>query len=150
MILIALATSKFAQSSESRRLTVKQIISSVSHSLVAVETLNAQGEILSSGSGFFLRNSNKVVTNLHVLKRGSQARVRILNDRVSYNVTNVIGFDRKHDLCILEVNGANVPGLNLAETNVEVGDDIYAAGNPKGLEGTFSKGIVSASEKLRD
>ena len=128
-------------------LTTKQIIAKVSASLVSVESLNPRGDVLATGSGFFLRNTNRVVTNLHVLKRATSARVKILNRQETFAVTSVYSIDWVHDLCILELAGASAPGLELATSVIAVGDDILVAGNPKGLEGSFSRGIVSAVRK---
>ena len=129
-------------------LTTKQIIAKVSTSLVSVESLNPEGEVLATGSGFFLRDTNRVVTNLHVLKRATSARVKILNRQATFPVTSVYSIDWAHDLCVLELRGASAPGLDLASSVVGVGDDILVAGNPKGLEGSFSRGIVSAVRKV--
>ncbi|MGE0128924.1 MAG: S1C family serine protease [Blastocatellales bacterium] len=115
-----------------------------------VEAQNQDGVIIARGSGFFLERSNKVVTNLHVLKRASRANVKVLGENITYKVVSIYGIDWEHDLCVLELNGASVIGLNLSQFDVEVGDDIVAAGNPKGLEGTFSKGIVSAVRRSED
>src|SRR5207248_758187 len=53
--------------------------------------------------------------------------------------------DSAHDLAILKAEGLNAPALPLSDAqNLSIGDKVYAAGNPKGLEGTFSDGIISS------
>ena len=56
-----------------------------------------------------------------------------------------MGLDTTHDLVLLAVDDAKAPVLKLGDsTKVAVGDEIFAVGNPQGLEGTFSQGIVSS------
>ena len=55
------------------------------------------------------------------------------------------------DLVLLKINNANAPSLTLGDSSkVGIGDEIFAVGNPKGLEGTFSKGIISAIRKIEE
>lgn len=144
-------------------LSSRQIVEKVSQSVVLVVTQDANGEPLAQGSGFFYsvptppslannpyyrmmtEKTNLVATNLHVFKRAWQGYVKTLNDGVTYKIKQVIGIDVKHDLCVLEIQGASALPLMLGDSNqIAVGEDIYVAGNPKGLEGSFSKGIVSS------
>lgn len=58
--------------------------------------------------------------------------------------------DEKNDIALLRVVGAEAPSLPLGDSQkVAVGDEVYVAGNPEGLEGTFSEGIVSAIRGTR-
>jgi S1-C subfamily serine protease len=140
----AAQSSSGATEKPGRPLTTKEIIARVSPSLVTVETVDSDGVPLAQGSGFFLGSTNRVVTNLHVLKMASKVWVKPLGRGERQPVTKVFGIDWINDLCMLELKGAGVPGLVMSKQAPEVGDDIVAAGTPKGLEGTFSKGIVSA------
>ena len=144
-------------------LSSRQIVEKVSQSVVLIVTQDADGEPLAQGSGFFYgvptppslannpyyrmmtEKTNLVATNLHVFKRAWQGYVKTLNDGVTYKIKQVVGIDIKHDICVLEVQGTSALPLVLGHSNqIAVGDDVYVAGNPKGLEGSFSKGIVSS------
>ena len=99
---------------------------------------------ISEGSGFFIR-SNYIATNYHVVKGATAAYIKLVGKQTTYRVQNIAAIDPEHDLAILKVNNPNPVVLSLANSDkVEIGETVYAVGNPKGLEGTFSKGIVSA------
>jgi FKBP-type peptidyl-prolyl cis-trans isomerase/antitoxin component YwqK of YwqJK toxin-antitoxin module len=133
-------------------LATRELAAQVRKSLVVVLIQDDAGNPIAQGSGFFFKprffKPGFVATNLHVLKRASQGYVKSLSDGVSYKVKGVVGFDLKHDICVLLLSGAGdpslPPSLSLSTTKVAVGDDILVAGNPEGLEASFSKGIVSA------
>jgi hypothetical protein len=117
-------------------------VAQVRKSLVVVLTQDREGNAIAQGSGFFFK-SGFVATNLHVLKRASQGYVKSLSDGVSYKISSVVGFDLKHDVCVLKLSETSGVPLPLSTDAVAVGDDILVAGNPEGLEASFSKGIVS-------
>jgi hypothetical protein len=198
----------------------RELVAQVRKSLVVVLTQDHEGNVIAQGSGFFFK-PGLIATNLHVLKRASQGYVKSLSDGVSYKISSVVGFDLKHDICILNLSdraaerrnqkihecavakvataisagakcnppvgeyqvcdryalpdnptaqekgaavadaekecateielkeqAASVPDaggvpLPLSTDDVAAGDDILVAGNPEGLEASFSKGIVS-------
>lgn len=95
------------------------------------------------GSGFFV-DTDVVATNYHVIKDSTKIMARRVGQKRVYSVS-LLSFDDDRDLAILRVEGAIARSLPLAKTSkVGVGDVVYVAGNPEGLEGTFSQGIVSA------
>lgn len=99
---------------------------------------------ISAGSGFFIR-PNYIATNYHVIEDATAAYIKLVGKQTTYRVESVAATDPEHDLAILKVSNTNSMVLPLANSNkVEIGETVYAVGNPKGLEGTFSKGIVSA------
>ena len=114
--------------------------------LVVMEDKNAQP--LSLGSGFFVRES-VIVTNHHVIQGASQGYVKLVGQTTRYRIGGVVGIDGSHDLVLLTVQGAKAPALALGGgQGIAVGDQVYAVGNPLGLEGTFSQGIVSGIRRL--
>lgn len=130
-------------------LTTGEIAARVKRSLVVITTRDSNGNALAQGSGFFI-TPHVVVTNLHVMKRASEASVKSIADGVSYKVDLVLEFALNHDLCALNVPDANgVPLPTTSERLSSVGDQILVAGNPEGLEGSISTGIVSAVRKDR-
>ncbi|MFL6212933.1 MAG: S1C family serine protease [Blastocatellia bacterium] len=127
-----------------RELSSREIIQKVSQSLVSILTQDKEGQPLAQASGFFFKEG-LIVTNLHVFKRASQAYVKLLSSGLTYKVDRIAGINRKHDLCVFRIKGGSAPALPMNSTGrIGVGDDIYTAGSPIGLEGTFSKGIISS------
>ena len=107
-----------------------------------IVTQDHEGNPVAEGSGFFIA-PNLVATNIHVLKRASQGYVKSVSDGVSYKIGEVHAFSLKHDICVLYIPDAKGIPLPSSADEVAVGQDILVAGNPEGLEATFSKGIVS-------
>ncbi len=98
------------------------------------------------GSGFVWDNQGHIVTNNHVVKGASGLLVTFSNGQ---SVTaQVVGTDPGSDLAVIQVNTANAPKLNPVpvsdSNNVRVGEIAVAIGNPFGLAGTMTQGIVSA------
>lgn len=112
-------------------------------SVVLVVTQDKQGETIAQGSGFVYKQG-LVATNLHVFKRASSAFVRLAGGGVNYKVTEVVGIDIKRDLCIIRIEDKTIAPLTLNSSKPAIGDEVFTFGNPKGLEGTVSKGIVSS------
>ena len=102
------------------------------------------------GSGFFI-SKDVVATNYHVIKGATSGYVKLFGRPEAFQVIGIVGIDPENDLALLKIKGVNGSPLSLsANISVAVGDDIYAMGNPEGLEGTFTPGIVSALRKVGD
>jgi len=129
--------------SKPQPLSTVEIAARLRKSLVVVSTLDSKGDNFAEGSGFFI-NPTTVVTNVHVLKRGSEATVKTLVDGVTHKVAGVSAFSLNHDLCILDVPDAEGSALLLSSVPPSVGDEILAGGNPEGLEASITKGMISA------
>jgi serine protease Do len=99
----------------------------------------------SLGSGFIISEDGYVVTNDHVVKEGQSVTV-ILDDSTEFEA-KVIGVDEKTDLALLKINNPDrkFTYVKFADDAVRVGDWVVAVGNPFGLGGTVTAGIVSAS-----
>jgi S1-C subfamily serine protease len=100
------------------------------------------------GSGFILDKQGHILTNNHVIDNAQRVEVT-LSDKHKYKAT-VIGVDKGHDLALLQINNApNLEPATLAEsTNLTVGQRVYAIGNPFGLQGTMTRGIISAIRSI--
>lgn len=96
------------------------------------------------GSGFFISADGYVVTNHHVIRNAQEVRVLMQNGE-SYKA-KIIGSDKKTDLALLKVEkkGKDFKFVEFGKSNVRVGDWVVAVGNPFGLGGTVTAGIVSA------
>ncbi|WP_315975068.1 S1C family serine protease [Microvirga yunnanensis] len=97
------------------------------------------------GSGFFISGDGYVVTNNHVVENGSA--VEITMDDGKTLDAKVIGTDPKTDLALLKVEGNDFPYVRLAPQKARIGDWVMAIGNPFGLGGTVTAGIVSAQHR---
>lgn len=117
-------------------------------SVALVAVADKGGQPLAIGSGFVI-DRELVVTNRHVVAGGHSAIVKLVGTNTKYDVANVTAVDDKHDLVILRVPNLTAPRIAfLAGPLPEIGSRIYAIGNPRGLEGTFSDGIVSGLRTL--
>jgi len=95
------------------------------------------------GSGFFISADGYVVTNNHVVDHASEVQVTMDDGRALD--AKVVGTDPKTDLALLKVKeGGNFPYVPFATKTPRVGDWVVAIGNPFGLGGTVTAGIVSA------
>ena len=101
------------------------------------------------GSGFILDKQGHILTNNHVIDNAQRVEVT-LSDKHKYKAT-VVGVDKGHDLALLQINNApNLQPATLAESqNLTVGQRVYAIGNPFGLSGTMTRGIISAIRSIR-
>src|SRR5689334_1120583 len=120
------------------------LVRRIKPSAVAIETFDARGEKLSRGSGFFI-DKDRVVTNRHVIDGAYRAEVH-LNSGNNFPVKNVIAVDAEGDVALLRVDAPPnlVRPLSLDRTSPQEGESIVVIGNPFGLEGSVTNGIVSA------
>jgi S1-C subfamily serine protease len=103
-----------AQNHRKPTLSTQELVASVRKSLVLVLTQDRAGNAIAQGSGFFVR-SDLVATNIHVLKRASQGYVKSAFDGTRYKISSVVGFDLKHDLCVLKLSGVAGTALPLSQ-----------------------------------
>jgi serine protease Do len=94
------------------------------------------------GSGFFISGDGYIVTNNHVVDHASEVTVTTAEGKSMS--AKVIGVDSKTDLALLKAEGADFPYVTFAAHTPRVGDWVIAVGNPFGLGGTVTAGIVSA------
>src|SRR5277367_2924745 len=100
------------------------------------------------GSGFILDKQGHILTNNHVIDNAQRVEVT-LYDKHKYKAT-VVGVDKGHDLALLLIDAPNLQPATLAEsTGLTVGQRVYAIGNPFGLSGTMTRGIISAIRSIR-
>lgn len=123
--------------------TAQEIAKRAFASTVLLLMEDNNGQLLSIGSGFFVRDG-VIASNLHVVQGASRGYAKLVGRQGKSEIEGVIAFDLKHDLVVLKVSIGGPPELSLGSSeSVEIGDTVYAVGNPRGLEGTFSQGIVS-------
>jgi serine protease Do len=101
------------------------------------------GAITGQGSGFFISADGYAVTNNHVVD--SADKVEVTTDDGTIYKAKVIGTDARTDLALIKVEGgSNFPFAKLSDGKPRIGDWVLAVGNPFGLGGTVTAGIVSA------
>jgi S1-C subfamily serine protease len=100
------------------------------------------------GSGFILNKDGLILTNNHVIDNAQRVEV-MLSDKHKYKAT-VMGVDKNHDLALLKITAPNLIPATLSEsTGLIVGQRVYAIGNPFGLQGTMTRGIISSIRSIR-
>lgn len=135
--LILTSTPLFAEKS------TKEIYNNSKGSVVLLISYDKEGMPSSLGSGFFFEK-NKIASNFHVVKGSSKITYRLIGDTKSYEVKSISSASESLDLAILDVNESFLP-LNVTEiAKTDIGDKVVAIGNPRGLEGSVSEGIISA------
>src|SRR5215212_8636519 len=103
-----------------------------------------RGAVTGQGSGFFISADGYAVTNNHVVDGADKVEVT-MDDGKTYSA-KVIGTDPRTDLALIKVAGrTDFPFAKLSDTKPRIGDWVLAVGNPFGLGGTVTAGIVSAS-----
>jgi tetratricopeptide (TPR) repeat protein len=121
-----------------------ELVRRIKPSAVAIETYDARGEKLSRGSGFFVE-ADRVVTNRHVLEGAHRAEVHSSTGAI-FPVKGVLAVDAEGDLALLKIDPPTPPirPLPLDKTSPQEGESVVVIGNPLGLEGSVTNGIVSA------
>ncbi len=138
-----LATVVSAYGSPAAEIAKKAFASTV---LIVVE--DDHGQPVSLGSGFVLRD-HAIVTNLHVIAGASQGYAKQIDSKTKHRLEGILHADSGHDLAVLAVPSLSAPALPIGDSSkLAVGDTIYAVGNPRGLEGTFSEGVVSSIRNI--
>ena len=108
-------------------------------------TVPQQGQ----GSGFILDKAGHILTNFHVVAGANRGVEVQLSDKRKF-AARVIGTDRTHDLALLQIDAPNLQPVTLADSSqLNVGQKVYAIGNPFGLSGTMTRGIISAIRPIK-
>lgn len=101
------------------------------------------------GSGFILNKDGLILTNNHVIDNAQRVEVT-LYDKHKYKA-QVIGVDKAHDLALIKINAPNLVPATLSDSKgLMVGQKVYAIGNPFGLSGTMTQGIISAIRPIQE
>jgi len=128
--------------------TAQEIAKMAFRSTVLLVTEDANGQSLSLGSGFFVRDG-EIASNLHVLEGAARGYAKLIGEKTKCDMEGVTGVDSERDLVVLKISTGRSEALPLGNSDVvQVGESVYAVGNPQGLEGTFSEGIVSSIREV--
>lgn len=100
------------------------------------------------GSGFFIDAHGTIVTNYHVIDKGTAMTVQTMDGAI-YDVERVVDFSPLYDLAILKINLENTSFLEFAPDEAKTGQTVYAVGSALGdLTGTFTAGTVSSTSRM--
>jgi S1-C subfamily serine protease len=100
------------------------------------------------GSGFIIDKEGHILTNNHVVEGARQVEVTLTNKK-KYKA-EIIGVDRSHDLAVIQIKAANLqPSVLGDSSHLQVGQKVYAIGNPFGFSGTMTRGIVSSVRSVQ-
>lgn len=121
-----------------------ELVRRIKPSAVAIETFDSRGEKVSRGSGFFI-DTDRIVTNRHVLEGAFRAEVHASSGAM-FPVKGVLAVDAEGDLAVLKIDAPTpaIRPLPLDKTSPQEGESVVVIGNPLGLEGSVTNGIVSA------
>lgn len=125
-----------------------ELVKRIKPSAVAIETFDAKDNTVARGSGFFIA-TDRIITNRHVIERASRVEIHLLDGK-KFPVKGVLAVDGEGDLALLQVDvppGLAVP-LPIVRAVPQEGESIVVIGNPYGLEGSVSNGIVSAVREI--
>ncbi len=121
-----------------------ELVKRIKPSAVAIETFDAKDNTLARGSGFFVA-PDRVITNRHVIERSNRVEIHLMDGK-KFTVRGVLAVDGEGDLALLQVDvpqALAVP-LPIVRAVPQEGESIVVIGNPYGLEGSVTNGIVSA------
>ena len=109
-------------------------------------TVPQQGQ----GSGFVLDKAGHILTNFHVVDGANRGIEVMLSNKRRYPA-RVVGTDKVHDLALLQIDAPDLQPVTLADSSqLNVGQKVYAIGNPFGLSGTMTRGIISSIRSIRN
>ncbi len=125
-----------------------ELVKRIKPSAVAIETFDGRGNTVSRGSGFFVA-ADRVITNKHVIEKSARAEIHLFNGR-KFPVKGVLAVDGEGDLALLQVDVPKelAAALPIIQKVPLEGESVVVIGNPFGLEGSVSNGIVSAVREI--
>jgi S1-C subfamily serine protease len=101
-----------------------------------------------AGSGFVIDGEGHILTNYHVIENARQVEVTT-SDKKKYKA-QIVGTDPAHDLAVIQIPVKDLPRAEIGDSkNLVVGQKVFAIGNPFGLNGTMTRGIISSIRSVR-
>ena len=131
--------------------TARQIYKDVVESVVGVKTQKpgtvSQDEFLDLGTGIIATSDGYILTNAHVLDYSRANKVTVMLHSGKNYIATVVGYDKTSDIAVLKINASNLTPATFGNADqLEVGDQVYAIGNPGGMNyaSSLTGGLVSA------
>lgn len=149
MALASYVNTKNEESENAKNLyTAEELNEQAKKYVGEITCFDKNGNELSIGTGFVYTEDGKVITNYHVIDGAYSAKI-IING-VEYDIKSVLGYDEHIDIAILKINGNNFHCVTIAENESITGNTVYAIGSSRGFTNTFSKGIITYSNRVID
>ncbi len=124
----------------SAALSPQWVFKHASVSVGAVYAIDASRKIVGRGSGVFV-TKNLLVTNCHVIGRGSTYQIGLAKKRVA---AQLVAYDADRDLCMLKAQELDAKPAAIADAStLRIGQRVYAIGTPEEFELTLSEGLIS-------
>jgi putative serine protease PepD len=139
------STAGTRQEVASTALTATQIYKQASEGVVSIRAVTSEGE--DSGTGIVLNDNGLILTNDHVVAGASKLTVAPKGSSTVTSAATLVGEEADDDLALIKIDpsGLGLKPLTLTSSkSAQVGDAVYAIGNPYGLDETLTRGIVSA------
>ena len=131
-------------------LAPRTIAARAASATVGIRTLGKHGRVLGSATGFFVSESGLLATNYHTIDDADALEV-VLPDGKKLSHVWLVAIDPHRDLALLRVAAPGTRPLPLgSDQEAAIGDPVYVMGNPLGMNGTFSDGMVSAKRRIGD
>jgi len=144
VILVVLLSMSFAYA----QFMTSQIVKKYSPSVVTIVALDQNDQPLFLGSGFFINTEGDITSSHHLLEGSTKVLIKTMDGRKG-EVLEIIKDDPELDLLIAKTSLKNTNPLPLGDSDmVTIGEEIVVIGNPAGLEGTVSNGIISGVRKV--
>jgi len=128
---------------------IRQVYAEAKSSIVLIVTYDQNKIPLSLGTGFYFRHKS-ILTNYHVVENGHSFAIKFIGSNRKFIATKVSNYSESLDLAIISVDVEAKPLIIQKNRKTEIGEKVVAIGNPKGLEGSLSTGIVSGLREVDD
>lgn len=128
--------------------TPREIAASAHASLLMIRALDASGDTMGLGTGFLVSPDGMFITNYHVIEGAARLEVNLLEGG-RWTEVSLVSANPENDLALMQIPARGLHALKLgSDATMEVGDKVYVMGNPLGMGGTFTDGMVSGKRPL--
>lgn len=134
---------KTTEIDQSAGISPSMIYEQIASACVRIEAFDKSGKATGIGSGFFIDQNGRLVTNYHVIRSAYSIKVYNYAGR-EYEIESILGYNKNEDVAVIKVKSTDNPFLEIAATDsIKTGDSVYTLGSPLGVDNVFTAGIVS-------
>lgn len=135
----------YTEPTEQRKYTATELHDMYRDSVGELVVYDKKGNNISLGSCFVYSEDGLLITNYHVIEGGYSAEVTI--GHRTYGISIVAAYDKQIDIAILKITTNNLQPVKLCRLEHKTGETVYALGNSQGLTSTFTKGMITYSDR---